>query len=63
MRYLISLFNDCWCVLVYLIGVLDGSWLFFLFGDFLEVFLGVIFCDVLFNSLYKGLVSLVKFGI
>ena len=63
MRYPISSFNDCRCVSVHLIGAPDGSWPFFLSGDLLDAFLGVTPCDVLFNSSYMGLASLVKFGI
>ena len=51
-----------WGVSVHLIGVPDGSWPF-LPGGFLVAFLGVTPCEGLFNSSYKGLASLAKFGI
>jgi len=44
-RYPISSFNDCQCVSVHLTGAPDGSWLFFLSGDLLVVFLGVTPCE------------------
>ena len=53
MRYPISSFNDCRCVSVHLIGVPDGSWPFFLSGDFPVALLGVTPCEGLLNRLSK----------
>ena len=61
MRYPISSLNDYRCVSVHRIGVPDGSWPF-LSGGLLVAFLGVTPCEGLFNSSYKGLASLAKFG-